>query len=86
LAKPVLGAAILHAILAHVWYKYIHKGQPLLVEGRLDVSEKGYFNVVAERIVYGVTLKRDGEGETGYASAKNTARRIGKERSASKKT
>ena len=33
--------------------KHITKGRQLLVEGRVEVGEKGRFNVVANRIQYG---------------------------------
>lgn len=33
--------------------KYITKGRQVLVEGRVEVSEKGRFNVVADRVVFG---------------------------------
>ena len=37
--------------------EYVGKGRQLLVEGRLDVSENGRFNVAARRVVFGVPAK-----------------------------
>jgi single-strand DNA-binding protein len=33
--------------------KYITKGRQILVEGRIQVSDKGRFNVIADRIRFG---------------------------------
>ncbi|MCI0558946.1 MAG: single-stranded DNA-binding protein [Nitrososphaera sp.] len=37
--------------------KHITKGRRVLVEGRISVSAKGRFNVVAERIAFGAQRK-----------------------------
>ena len=34
--------------------KYITKGRQVLVEGRVETSEKGRFNVIAVRVVFGL--------------------------------
>ncbi len=36
---------------------YISKGREVLVEGRVRVSEKGRFGVVADRVVFGASPK-----------------------------
>lgn len=33
--------------------KYVTKGQQVVVEGRVTVSEKGRFGVIADRVVFG---------------------------------
>ena len=33
--------------------KHITKGRQVLVEGRVETSEKGYFNLIADRVVFG---------------------------------
>ena len=38
--------------------KYITKGREILEEGRIDVSDKGYFNVVAGRVRLGAMPKK----------------------------
>ena len=38
--------------------EYITKGREILVEGRIDVSDKGYFNVVAGRVRLGAEPKK----------------------------
>lgn len=35
--------------------KHITKGRQVLVEGRVETGEKGYFNLIADRIVFGVS-------------------------------
>ena len=38
--------------------EYITKGRQVLVEGRVEVSEKGYFSVVADRVTFGASAKQ----------------------------
>ena len=33
--------------------KYVTKGRHVLVDGRIQVNDKGYFNVVADRVQFG---------------------------------
>jgi single-strand DNA-binding protein len=33
--------------------KFLTKGRPVLVEGRVEVGENGRFNVIADRVVFG---------------------------------
>jgi single-strand DNA-binding protein len=37
--------------------EYVKKGRQVLVEGRVTVSEKGRFGVVADRVVFGTSPK-----------------------------
>lgn len=37
--------------------KYVTKGRQVLVEGRIEVGEKGRFNVVADRVLFGAAAK-----------------------------
>ena len=37
--------------------QYVTKGRQVLVEGRIDVSTSGRYNVVAERVVLGPSVK-----------------------------
>lgn len=43
---------------------FITKGRQILVEGRIDVSEKGYFGVVADTIEFGTSAKKKENPET----------------------
>lgn len=38
--------------------KYVGKGRQVLVEGRVTLSEKGRFGVVADRVVFGASPKQ----------------------------
>jgi len=38
--------------------KYVTKGQQVLVEGRIDVSDEGRFNVVATDVRFGYSAKK----------------------------
>jgi single-strand DNA-binding protein len=41
--------------------KYVSKGRQVLVEGRVTQSAKGRFNVVADRVVFGVSPEKKTE-------------------------
>ncbi len=46
--------------------QYLTKGRQVLVEGRIEVGENGRFNVIADRVVFGVapaTQKAEAKGE-----------------------
>ena len=34
--------------------KHVSKGRQILVEGRIEVSDKGHFNVIADRVRFGI--------------------------------
>ena len=34
--------------------KHVTKGRQVLVEGRVETGEKGYFNLIADRVVFGI--------------------------------
>lgn len=48
---------ILFGQLGDILTQYITKGRQILVEGRVNISEKGYFSVIADRIELGVVPK-----------------------------
>jgi hypothetical protein len=43
--------------------EFVHKGSQVLVEGRVRVSEKGRFSVIADRVVFGSTPDSRDEAE-----------------------
>jgi len=43
---------------------YITKGMQVLVEGRVDIDEKRRMNVIADKVVFGASARRETESET----------------------
>ena len=43
---------------AKVVAQYVTRGRQVLVEGRIDVSDKGRFNVVADRVAFGAPASK----------------------------
>jgi single-strand DNA-binding protein len=43
--------------------KYVTKGREVLVDGRIEVGEKGYFNVIADRVRFGAMPQAAGPAE-----------------------
>ena len=50
--------------------EYITKGRQVLVEGRVEVSAKGRFSVVADRIAFGASAKQKTGGQKKKAGKK----------------
>jgi single-stranded DNA-binding protein len=48
---------------AEVVAKYVTKGRQVLVEGRISEGPGGRFNVVADRVVFGITPEKAEKGE-----------------------
>ena len=55
---------VLFGQLGEVLTQYITKGRQILVEGRVNISEKGYFNVIADRIELGALPNANGNEGT----------------------
>jgi single-stranded DNA-binding protein len=51
--KPIYFPVVAFGKTGEVSAKYLPKGKPVLVEGRIDVGENGRFSVIAERVVFG---------------------------------
>ena len=47
--------------LAESIFKYITKGREILVEGRVSVGEKGYFNIIADKVRLGTQPEKSAE-------------------------
>ena len=43
--------------------EFVRKGSQVLVEGRVRISEKGHFSVVADRVVFGSTPQQNNESD-----------------------
>ncbi len=44
--------------------RYVTKGRQVLVEGRVSISEKGYFSMVADQVVFGAGKRTVSNDET----------------------
>ncbi len=56
--------------------QYVTKGRQVLVEGRVSLSEKGYFGVIADKVVFGVGKRTTSNDETDTSDVEIDANEI----------
>ena len=58
--RPIYFPIVVFGKRGEVVAKYITKGRQVMVEGRIQVSDTGRFNVVADRVLFGAAAKEAG--------------------------